>query len=223
MNRPGHIRVDIVSDIVCPWCWLGHEYFNRAALQSRHPVKLRWRPYMLDPGVPREGVPYRDYMKAKFGDAPTSRWKVVRRHLETAAQDVGITFNFDGIITRPNTLNAHRLIRWAEGQGVADSAAQSLFEAFFKDNHDIGDTAVLTDIAGHVGLDTNLVNELLNRESDEEAVLEEIDVFRRLGVSGVPTFIYEGQLAVNGAQSAETHLEVMEKAASLSKTQREPA
>lgn len=210
------IRVDIVSDIVCPWCWLGYEYFRKARAETKHDISLTWRPYMLDPNVPREGVPYKDYMKAKFGDAPSSRWKAMREHLEQAGPAVGIKFNFDSIPMRPNTLNAHRLLKWAQGQDKADQMSVALFEAVFQENRHIGDNNVLKDIAQKVGLDSDLIAELLESDADEKEVENEINYFRRLGVSGVPTFIYEGQLAINGAQTPETHLEVMEKAASLS-------
>ncbi len=170
---------------------------------------------MLDPMVPREGVSYKDYMKKKFGDGPSDKFKTMRAHLEQAAPAAGITFNFDSISMRPNTLNAHRVMRWAGGQELGTDMADALFEAFFKDNHDVGDTEVLAQLAGNVGLDSELVRELLGSDKDEKPVSDEIAFFQRLGVSGVPTFIYQGQFALQGAQPVETHLEAIEKAANL--------
>ena len=212
---PRLIQVDIVSDIVCPWCWFGARYFLAASEQSPHTPVLTWRPYMLDPTVPRGGVPYKTYMKNKFGDGPSDRFRAMREQLELAGPDVGITFNFDTISMRPNTLNAHRLMRWAGGQNLANEMADNLFAAFFKDNLDVGDSDILAEIAESTGLDGRLVTDLLSTDRDESAVNEEIDFFRRLGVSGVPTFIYEGQFALQGAQPVDMHLEAMEKAAKL--------
>ncbi len=209
------VQVDIVSDIVCPWCWLGYRLFAQAAKQSNQDIQLTWRPYMLDPTVPRDGKPYKDYMRAKFGDGPSDRFKAMRAHLETAGPDVGIDFKFDEIPMRPNTLNAHRLMRWAAGQDLSTEMAEALFQAFFTDQKDVGDANTLTEIAAATGLDADIIADLLGSDKDEAAVTEEIQFFRQLGISGVPTFIYQGQFAVQGAQSPQSHLEAIEKAANL--------
>lgn len=209
------VQVDIVSDIVCPWCWLGSSYFQDAIRQSKQAVEAVWRPYMLDPMVPENGVPYAEYMAAKFGGGAKDRFRSMRDHLEAAAPEAGITFRFGDIAMRPNTLNAHRLIRWASGQGLGNAASEALFKAYFDELRDVGDADVLTDIAAEIGLDADLVAELLNTDKDKQSVEEEIEFFRRLGVSGVPCFIYGGQFAVQGAQPSETHLAAIEKAANL--------
>jgi len=209
------LQVDIVSDVICPWCWLGKRYFDQAVTISGQKIAVTWRPYMLDPTVPMQGVPYKDYMAKKFGKGPSDRFKAMRAHLETAAPEAGITFRFSQIPMRPNTLNAHRVIRWAGGQGLADQAVEALFKAAFDDVDDIGDLDVLTRIANDIGLDPDITKDLLQSSNDTDAVNEEIDFFRRLGISGVPTFIYNGQLAVQGAQPAEHHLNVMKEAAKL--------
>ena len=209
------IQVDIVSDIVCPWCWLGSRYFFQAAKQSGHQINVTWRPYMLDPAVPEGGMPYRDYMKSKFGDGPSNKFKAMREHLEAAAPDAGITFRFGEIPMRPNTLNAHRLMRWATGQGLGNQAAEALFKSFFDDLEDVGNFDILARIAGDVGLDQELVGELLTKEDDKNTVREEIMFFRNLGVSGVPCFIYQGQFAVQGAQPPAAHIKAIEEAAKI--------
>lgn len=209
------IQVDIVSDIVCPWCWLGTRYFFKAVQNSPYDVEVTWRPYMLDPTLPPEGRPYGDYMKAKFGDAPDNRFKAMRDHLEAAAPDAGITFRFGDIPMRPNTLNAHRLMKWAQGQDVGDQAAEALFKAFFDELKDVGDKGVLVQIAENIGLDGTIVGDLLDSAQDTQAVTEEIQFFRNLGVSGVPTFIHNGRYAIQGAQEPETHLQALEKTATL--------
>lgn len=209
------VTVDIVSDIVCPWCWLGSRYFFEAVKQSPLQIAVTWRPYMLDPNVPEKGVPYPEYMAKKFGGGPSDRFKAMREHLEAAAPEAGINFKFSDIPMRPNTLNAHRLMRWATGQGKGNACSESLFAAFFDDLKDVGDVDVLKDIAVHIGLDAKLVGDLLASEDDKQSVMEEITYFQQLGVSGVPCFIYGGQFAVQGAQPPETHLAAIEKAAKL--------
>lgn len=212
-SKPQLINVDIVSDIVCPWCWLGSRYFFEAAKKSKHAIKVTWRPYMLDPTVPEGGVPYRNYMKSKFGDGPSNRFKAMRDHLEKAAPEAGITFRFGDIPMRPNTLDAHRLMRWATGQGLGNETAEALFKSFFDDLDDVGNGEILARIADDVGMDSKLVGELLAKDDDKNTVREEIMYFRNLGVSGVPCFIYQGQFAVNGAQEPAKHLKAIEKAA----------
>ena len=207
------IHVDIVSDIVCPWCWLGVRYFQKAAKQSKHDVKLTWRPYMLDPEVPEGGLPYNAYMKQKFGDGPSDRFKAMREALETQGPTVGIDFKFGEIPMRPNTLNAHRLIKWAQGQELGDAASEALFRAFFTDLKDVGDPSILKEIAQEIGMDAELVEELLAKDDDKNTVREEIMFFRNLGVNGVPCFIYNGQFAVQGAQPVDKHLRAIENAA----------
>ena len=196
------ISVDIVADLVCPWCWLGKRNWDAAvAAVPEVSVETIWRPYQLDPTLAREGRPYRDYMKAKFSSADDAgRWKAMREYLEQAAPGAGIDFRFDAIEMRPNTLDAHRLMRWARGQDCADAMVESLFAAFFRDARDIGDRAVLSELAGEAGLDTAIIADLLATDRDEKAVWEEEVFFRKLGVTGVPTYIFNGQFAVSGAQ-----------------------
>ena len=209
------INVDIVSDIVCPWCWLGVKMFEKAAKQTKHDIQLSWRPYMLDPSVPESGLEYKDYMKQKFGDSPTNRFKEMRVHLEEKGPDYGINFKFDDIPMRPNTLDAHRLLKWAQGQNKGSATSEALFQAYFTDLKDVGSPEVLTQLAENIGMDSDLVSELLSKDDDKNAVREEIMFFRNLGVSAVPTFIYNGQFAVQGAQSPQVHLDAIKKAAQM--------
>ena len=209
------VEVDMVSDFVCPWCWLGYKQFLQAANKTKPRPNLSFRPYMLDGTVPEEGADYRDYMKTKFGDKPDSRWKQMREHLEAAGPDAGIAFDFKAITRRPNTLNAHRLMRWAQGQDLAPACAEHLFRAYMENGEDIGDLDILCRIAKDIGMDAELVRELLASDRDKIDVQNEILFFRGLGVSGVPTFIYGGQMAVQGAQPPEKHRKVLADAAKL--------
>ena len=165
---------------------------------------VTFRPYVLDPLVPREGRPYKDYMRAKFGDGAEG-FRQMREVLEASAPKAGIAFRFDEMEVRPNTLDAHRLMRWAQGQDLGAECAEALFAAYFKDLRDIGDAEVLSDIANEIGMDGDLVRELLATDRDTDKVEEEVNFFRRLGVSGVPTFIYGGEMAIQGAQEPDAH------------------
>ena len=202
------VSVDLVSDIVCPWCWLGHRYWAQARTLAR-PIRTatQLRAFQLDPAIPREGVDYKDYMKAKFAGAGSGsgaeRWKAMRDHLEAAGPDAGITFRFDEIKVRPNTLDCHRLIRWAEGQGLGEAMSEALFKAFFDELRDLSRHEVLAEVAGEVGLDAATVSELLTTKRDEDAVQREEAFYRNLGVQGVPCFIFNGQFAVSGAEAPE--------------------
>ena len=209
MTQP--VSVDIVADLVCPWCWLGKRNWD-AALKQVPNVKVQtvWRPYQLDPALAREGAPYRDYMKSKFSGEKAEQWKAMRDYLEQSAPGAGIEFNFDGIKHRPNTLNAHRLMRWATGQSKSDQAAEALFEAFFKDNR-----AVLTELAGEIGLESHIVGELLASDKDEKAVWDEEMFYRKLGVSGVPTYIFNGRFAVSGAQEPSVLADAIREASQM--------
>ena len=209
------VEVDIVSDFVCPWCWLGYKQFLQAADKTKPRPNLSFRPYMLDATVPEGGADYREYMKAKFGDKPSSRWKAMREHLEAAGPDAGIKFDFNAVTRRPNTLNAHRLMRWAQGQDLGADCAEHLFRAYMENGEDIGDLDVLCSIAEKIGMDPALVRDLLTGDQDKTDVHNEILFFRGLGISGVPTFIYGGQMAVQGAQTPDTHRKVLADAAKL--------
>lgn len=206
------IAIEMVSDLVCPWCWLGLRRLKAAiALVPEIETEILMRPYQLDPTIPEEGTEHKAYIRAKFGPeadegaehSSKSRWKQMRTALETYGQDEGIPFKFDDIPMRPNTTNAHRLVHWAQGQGKGIAAKEALFTAYFTDHRDIGDKAVLADIAEEIGLDRAIVTDLLAGEADRDTVLEEANLFMQMGVRGVPCFIGNRSIAISGAESAE--------------------
>jgi predicted DsbA family dithiol-disulfide isomerase len=210
------VSVDLVLDLVCPWCWLGHRNFEAAKLLAPGiAVETILRPFQLDPDVPSGGAPYRDYMAKKFAGDGLERWKMMRAYLEDAAPSAGIRFDFDAIRIRPNTRNAHRVLRWARGQNRAEAAAELIFQRFFEKGEDIGEPGVLAAAAGEAGLDADLVAELLAGERDVEAVEHEEQFFRSLGVSAVPAFIFNGQFAVSGAEEPEKLARAIEHASTL--------
>jgi predicted DsbA family dithiol-disulfide isomerase len=197
--------IDVVSDVMCPWCYIGKKRLDDAIarLDGEIPVDVRWRPYQLDPTLPKEGKDRRAYLEDKFG-GPEGAERAYAAVRNAGAED-GIAFRFEDIEVSANTLDAHRLVRWAGSQG-ADVQAKMvaiLFRMYFEDGRNIGDDAVLIEAAGEAGLDTGIVSGLLASGADRDKVSEEIAVSQQMGVTGVPCFILDGKYAVMGAQSAE--------------------
>jgi len=208
---PQTLNLDIVSDVVCPWCYIGKKRMDKAlALFGPDRVTVVWRPFQLDPSIPEGGVDRHTYLKNKFGDG--ERLKQMLLALEAAGQSENIPFDFASIGRTPNTLNAHRLIRWSLSAGCQDAVVTSLFETYFEQGKDIGDPDVLSAIAGAAGMDSDLVTELLSSDSDRDLVTSEIDSARNMGVSGVPTFVVNNEFAVSGAQEPDTLLQLLKKA-----------
>jgi len=192
------LTIDIVSDVVCPWCYLGEKRLEMALKEAPQPVALRWRPYQLDPTIPDGGLDRAEYMAKKFGKS--GKLQTVHDNLTRLGAEVGLPFAFDKIKRSPNTLDAHRLIRWAAAAGVQAEVADRLFKAYFVEGRDIGDRAVLTMIASECGLDAGEVEKLLAGDADVELVRQEIEQAQAMGVSGVPFFIFGGRVGVPGAQ-----------------------
>jgi predicted DsbA family dithiol-disulfide isomerase len=204
------LTIDVVSDVVCPWCYLGEKRLEAALAEAPQPVALRWRPYQLDPTIPEGGLDRAEYMARKFGNS--GRLQAVHDNLARLGAEVGIPFAFDKIKRSPNTLDAHRLIRWANSAGVQGKVVDRLFKAYFVEGRDIGDRGVLIDIAGECGLDAELVEKLLAEGADVDLVREEIAQAQAIGVSGVPFFIFAGRLGVPGAQEPSVLLSAMAQA-----------
>jgi predicted DsbA family dithiol-disulfide isomerase len=193
--------IDVVSDVVCPWCYLGEKRLEVALADEPSPVAVRWRPYQLDPTIPAGGLDRTTYMEKKFGR--DGRLKTAHDNLVRLGAEVGLPFAFDRIKRAPNTLDAHRLIRWSGSAGAQREVVDRLFKAYFVEGRDIGDRAVLIDIARESGLDAGLVETLLDEGADADAVMSEIAEAQAIGVTGVPFFIFAGRLAVPGAQDPE--------------------
>ena len=206
------IHLDIVSDVVCPWCYLGKKRAE-AALDTfgADKVEVAWRPFQLAPDMPKEGMDRKTYYEMKFGDDP--KIKEMSNQLVGLGRDAGISFNFDEIAWSPNTLNAHRLIRWAQSDNLQSQVVDRLFQRYFELGDNIGADEVLLSIAEQEGMDVNLVSDLLSSDADLEAVQQEMDHARQMGVSGVPTFIAENRLAVSGAQEPAILVNFLEQVA----------
>lgn len=206
--------VDVISDTVCPWCFLGMKRLEHAAsLVEEIEVRARWRPYQLDPNIPAGGLPRRDYMLSKFGSE--ERLHEAHTRLAEMGELEGIRFKFGEIEVAPNTLDAHRLIRWA-GSPKAPAGAQTqmvrrLFELYFEEARDIGDHSVLAEAAEECGLDGALVETLLASNADVDDVRAEIATAAEMGVTGVPCFVFEGKYAVVGAQEVDMLVDAIRK------------
>ncbi len=205
------MQIDVISDTVCPWCYIGKRRLARA-LEMRPAIEfdVQWRPYQLDPNVPREGADRVAYMMAKFGDGP--RVAAMSETLKAEGLREGISFALDKIERRPNTLDSHRLIRWAAGLGIQDTVVERLFAAYFLEGRDIGDPAVLEYLAADVGMDSLLVAELLADDTDRAAVEREANLAGEMGITGVPSFIFASRFALSGAREPEVLVQVIDKA-----------
>ena len=209
-DNPTPFVIDVVSDVVCPWCYLGKKSLEAAIQQSGETVEVRWRPYQLDPTIPPEGLDRQAYMRAKFGSS--DRLKSAHEQLTARGAQLGLSYDFDAIKRAPNTLNAHRLIRWALAAGVQDKVVERLFKLYFEEGRDISDPHLLAEVAGESGLDAAGILKALDSERDVEAVREEIAQAQRIGVTGVPFFIFAGRLGLAGAQEASVIIEAMRQA-----------
>ncbi len=214
------LKLEMVSDLVCPWCWLGLRRMQTALgrVSDDVAIDVAYMPFQLDPTVPAEGVPYKDYMRAKFGgtgeDGPQKdRFAQMREALETYGEAEGIPFDFPGITHRPNTLNAHRLVRWAQGQERGLAVKEALFHAYFADHRDIGDTGVLADIGAENGMDRALLADLLAGDADKEATNAEEAFFRSAGIQGVPAYVINRSRAVQGAEDPDRLVKYFETSA----------
>lgn len=199
------LHIEMVSDLVCPWCWVGLRRIKGAmALVPEIDVEILFRPFELDPSIPAGGTDYKAYMKSRFGsDQSRDRANQMRDALIQYGQEEDIPFDFERITWRPNSFDAHRLVHWAQGQSRGMEAKEALFEAYFSKGLDIGDHEVLVTIASEIGLDPNIVSDLLASDADVDTTRNEQNLFRQMGVSGVPTFIAHRQIAVQGAESSE--------------------
>jgi predicted DsbA family dithiol-disulfide isomerase len=196
------IRLDIFSDPVCPWCYIGKANLDRALeVNPEHPFAIQWHPFQLNPGMPADGVDRAEYLEAKFG----GRDKAVQIYarVEEAARQAGLAIDFSRIKRMPNTLNAHRLIHWAGLEGRQTPVVSALFRAYWREGRDIGDMATLAQIAGEAGMDPTVVERLLASDADrDDLIARDIDA-RKKGVSAVPTFLIAQRHVVSGAQPTE--------------------
>ena len=206
------IKLDILSDPICPWCYIGWSNLTRAmAARPDHPFAIEWHPFQLNPDMPAGGMDRRHYLTEKFGgtDGALRAYRPVVEHGEAA----GITLNLDQIARTPNTLDAHRLIHWAGLEGRQTPVVAALFKAYFTDGRDIGDHAVLTQIAVDAGMAQDLVTTLLAGDADADDIMARDAHTRSRGVSGVPSFVIASQHVLSGAQPTDTWIDIIDEIA----------
>lgn len=199
------IVIDIISDVVCPWCYLGKARLELAIaeVQDKVGVEVNWRPYQLNPDYPPEGVDHKKALAAKLG----GQENVDRAHamLKDFGKAVGIHFNFEAVKIGPNTMDAHRLLLWAhtEGRDIQNRVVSALFKANFEEGRNIGDHAVLLDIAEKAGLNRDVIATLLASDADKDTIRGEISAAQQMGVNGVPFLVFDHQYAISGAQTPD--------------------
>jgi len=202
------IKLDIMSDPICPWCFIGKAYLDKAlSAHPNHPFLIEWHPFQLNPDMPANGMGRREYLEGKFGgkEAAVRAYAPVVESAKTA----GVAIDFEGMQRTPNTINAHRLIHWAGIEGRQTAAVSALFKVYFTDAHDIGDPDVLIDIAKSVGMNGDVVKRLLDSDEDLKLIQDRDKHSRKMGINSVPTFIIANQHAVPGAQPPELWAQVI--------------
>jgi len=214
------VEIDIISDIVCPWCYLGQKRLQLALEQVADVVQadISWKPYQLEPDAPPEGFDVMGFLGAKLGGVDA----VKRSHqmLADLAAEIGLPIALEKATRFPNTLDAHRLILWAGiiGSEMQDKVARALFEANFVDGLDVGDAATLASIASACGMDKEKIEQKLASNADRDHILGEIRNAQRMGVSGVPCFIVDRQYAITGAQSVEVFVNSLRQIAEMKRS-----
>lgn len=203
------MKLDVVSDTVCPWCYIGKKRLDQALqMHGGEGITLVWRPFQLDASIPPGGVDRKSYMEKKFG---AERAREVGNTIREFGNAVGIDFRFDLIEKSPNTLDSHRLIRWAGTAGCQNEMVDSLFRRYFEQGEDIGSHDVLADAAREVGMDTDIVRDLLSKDADRDLIAREDAMAREIGIQGVPSFVINSQWIVTGAQEPETLVRMFNK------------
>jgi predicted DsbA family dithiol-disulfide isomerase len=224
-KSPQPVTIDVVSDVVCPWCFIGKRRLEKAlALKPDIPVEVRYHPYFLNPWVPREGMGRNDYLTTKFGSP--ERYHGIAGRVAAAAAEEGLTYAVEKMARQPNTLDCHRLILWAQSTGKAPAMKQRLMDLYFSEGADLSDREVLVKAAADLGMDAARVREMLASDADVERVTAAANAAKDAGIDGVPTFIIGGVAAVSGAQAPEMLAAAIEQIANNREPQRgraEPA
>src|ERR1700756_3782567 len=196
------LKIDIVSDVVCPWCYIGKKRIEDALAPATDvPVEVNWRPFFLNNWVPREGISRDEYLTAKFGSPEA--YKGIAGRVVAAAGEEGLSYHPELVKRQPNTIDCHRLIHWAEAQGKSADMKQRLMELYFRDGVDLTDTDVLVQAAADCGLDHDEVRRRLATDEDVDLISAQAREASDKGISGVPTFVFAQKYAVSGAQAAD--------------------
>ncbi|WP_417737765.1 DsbA family oxidoreductase [Rosistilla oblonga] len=207
-----NLAVDVISDVICPWCYIGKRRLEKAiaALDGQHDVQVNWHPFQLNPTMPNEGISRKEYRTRKFGSWERSR--ELDAKVIAVGESEGIHFDFDRSDRTPNTVDAHRLI-WLAGQNdCQDAVVEALFRAYFTEGKDIGNQQTLMDVAAEGGLDRQAADAMLNSDDGMDAISNGGEMSQKYGVTGVPFFIVNGVVTLPGAQAPETFLDAFKQA-----------
>ncbi len=206
------VRIDVVSDVVCPWCFIGKRRLEKAiALNPDIPVEVHYHPFFLNEWIPAEGISRDHYLTAKFGSP--ERYKEIAQRVSAAAAEDGLVYAIDKVNRQPNTTDSHRLIYWAALEGKAAEMKQRLMELYFSEGADLSDKAVLVKAAADVGLDADVISKRLDSEEDLDVVAQRVEAAKSAGIQGVPFFIVDNTFALSGAQAPEQLAAVIQRAA----------
>ena len=209
---PSALHIDVVSDVVCPWCFIGKRRLENALeLVPDILVDINWRPYFLNPWIPRDGIDRQTYLETKFGSA--ERYAVIAERVVAAAALEGLLYASDAISRQPNTLDCHRLILWSRSATDPGNMKQRLMELYFSEGADLSDPNTLIQAAVDCGMDGDLVRRLLASDADVDRIENEANSAKEAGIDGVPCFIFGGSTIVTGAQSPEYLASAIERTA----------
>lgn len=202
-DQPARVHIDVVSDVVCPWCYIGKHRLERAlTLTPDTAAEVEYRPYFLNPWVPREGIERKTYLETKFGSMAT-RYDAIAERVAAAAAAEGLAYEPKKMTRQPNTIDCHRLILWAKNGADPARVKQRLMELYFAEGADLSDREVLVQAAKDCGMDGDLVRRLLAGEDDVARVSNEANAAKDAGIDGVPTFIFDSSVLLTGAQPPE--------------------
>ena len=211
MSERVQLAIDVVSDVVCPWCYLGKHRLEQAlAAMPEIDAEIRWRPFQLDPTIPPGGIDRGEYIRRKFGGPQAL--DQAHQHLRQAGSAAGIDYEFERITRNPNTIDAHRLVRWASEAGVEGEMVEKLFRLYFTEGADVGDHAVLVRAAKDLGMDGDAVARDLASDRDQAQVNADIESAAHAGITGVPCFIFDRRAAVMGAQTPQVLMSAIQQA-----------
>lgn len=212
MSSP--LRIDIVSDVMCPWCVIGYRQLAQALKDTGTPHEIHWHPFELNPQMPPEGQNLRAHIIEKYGTTPEQS-EQSRRQMTTIGDELGFAFRFADDMRMHNTFNAHQLLHWAREQGRMHDLKQALFAAHFTDRRDLSDISVLADVAGEIGLDRTKALAVLNDQRHAEEVRTQQAFWIKQGIQGVPAVIFDSQHLVTGAQGVENYTSILKQLAQM--------
>ena len=217
------LTIEIYSDVVCPWCYIGKRRLERALgqLNGAAPARITWRPFQLNPTMPKEGMDRTTYLEAKFGSLDAFRQ--LEEHVLAAGAAERVPFAFENVARTPNTFMAHRLIWYAEQQGCQDAVVESLFRGYFTEGADIGSVPVLGQLASRAGLDAAAVESFLQSEEGTTEVKAEEATGHRFGIRGVPYFVLNGSISISGAQPPDIFVSALQGAKETVRERKEGA